>query len=388
MTAPGLPAASLWGKMILELTVQGATMKKQTKPTSPPPAIPRSRRWPWAAAAGIAGLFLVAAYGALVATSDPAVAPGSAPEGMVWVPGGWFWMGSDEPMGIDRVPNSVPVHRVWVDGFWMDRCEVTNAQFAAFVRATGYTTVAERPPDPELLRKAPPERRNIGPFSLVFSPPKECRPEDCVHCDQWWQVVPGASWKYPTGPGSSIDGKDDHPVVHVSWDDAVAYAEWAGKRLPTEAEWERAARGGLDRQRYYWGDELRPEGRWMANSFQGQFPCADSAEDGFAGLAPVGSYPPNGYGLHDLAGNVWEWCSDWYQPTFEVGSDGVRRNPGGPTISLHTPGDEPMRVLRGGSYLCADAYCARYRAGGRQPGEPSTGQSHTGFRCVLSPGRR
>jgi formylglycine-generating enzyme required for sulfatase activity len=298
-------------------------------------------------------------------------------------------MGSEEAMGIDRAPNSLPVHRVWVDGFWMDKFEVTNGRFAEFVKATGYKTVAERPPDPEMVRKAPPERRNIGPFSVVFTPPKECPAEECGNCDRWWTIVAGASWRRPAGPGSDIQGKENYPVVHVAWDDAVAYAKWAGKRLPTEAEWERAARGGLDRKRYYWGDEARPGGRWMANYFQGKFPCEDTKEDGFAGPAPVGSYPPNGYGLYDMAGNVWEWCSDWYQPGFDVGPEGTRRNPEGPPFSIDTHGgNESMRVLRGGSFLCADAYCARYRAGGRQPGEQSTGQSHTGFRCVLSPKKR
>ncbi len=312
----------------------------------------------------------------------------SPPEGMVWVPEGWFWMGSEEAMGIDRVPNSAPLQRVWVDGFWMDATEVTNAQFAAFVEATGYRTVAERPPDPALLARARPEHRTKGPFSLVFQPPKSCPPLETCDCDQWWKVVEGACWKHPTGPGSSIAGKDNYPVVHVCYEDALAYAEWAGKRLPTEAEWERAARAGRDRTRYYWGDELRPGGKWMANTFQGDFPCRDSGEDGHAGLAPVASYPANAFGLYDMAGNVWEWTSDWYQPRHTVKKGDERRNPTGPGYSEDPSGrGELLRVLRGGSYLCADGYCARYRAGGRQPGEVRTAQSHIGFRCVLVPGQ-
>jgi formylglycine-generating enzyme required for sulfatase activity len=306
---------------------------------------------------------------------------------MVWVPGGWFWMGSEEAMGVDRIPNSSPVHRVWVDGFWMDATEVTNAQFRAFVEATGYQTVAERPPDPELLAKARPDRRVKGPFSLVFTPPESCpEGEECRNCDQWWKIVEGASWRHPEGPRNSIKGKDDYPVVHICYEDAAAYADWAGKQLPTEAEWERAARGGLDRKRYYWGDELQPGGKWMANTWQGKFPCGNSAEDGHTGLAPVKSYPPNAYGLYDMAGNAWEWTADWYQPGFDVVPGEEVRNPTGPRSSSDPHGrGEQMRVLRGGSYLCADVYCARYRAGGRQPGEVSTGQSHTGFRCVVRP---
>jgi formylglycine-generating enzyme required for sulfatase activity len=349
-------------------------MKKTRTLARPAPARPR-RKWLVGA-----GLFLVAAavsYG-LFSLAGPA----EPTEGMVWVPGGWFLMGSEEPMGIDRVPNSAPVHRVWVDGFWMDATEVTNAQFRAFVRATGYKTIAEQQPDPELLAKARPDRRVNGPFSLVFRPPANCPPAAQCNCDDMWKIVEGADWMHPEGPGSSIEGKDNYPVVHIAWLDAVAYAKWAGRRLPTEAEWERAARGGLDGKRYYWGDELHPDGKWMANTWQGKFPCENTAEDGHAGLAPVASYPPNGYGLYDMAGNAWEWTADWYQPLF---GGQPARNPRGPDACFdpHDRGEQ-MRVLRGGSYLCADEYCARYRAGGRQPGEVSTGQSHVGFRCALS----
>ncbi len=344
---------------------------------NPPP--PPRPRWKWLAGAAVFLIAALTSYGLFsLAGNEP------APAGMVWVPGGWFWMGSDEPMGIDRESNSSPVHRVWVDGFWMDATEVTNDQFAAFVEATGYKTMAERPPDPELLAKARPEYRHIkGPFSLVFRPPAECPSDEDCNCDRWLKIVEGADWRHPDGPGSTLKDRGNYPVVHVCYEDAVAYAEWAGKRLPTEAEWERAARGGLERKRYYWGDELKPGGQWMANTHQGKFPCEDTAEDGHAGLAPVASFPPNAFGLYDMAGNVWEWTADWYRPHHEVLPGQERRNPSGPATS-QAP-QQQMRVLRGGSYLCADRYCARYRAGGRQPGEVGTGQSHLGFRCVRSP---
>jgi formylglycine-generating enzyme required for sulfatase activity len=360
-------------------------MKKRPAPSVAPPS---RRKW----LIGL-GLFVAAAVASfavfhLAGSADSTAPPGPAPEGMVWVPPGWFWMGSEEPMGIDDNPNSAPVHRVWVDGFWMDKTEVTNAQFRAFVDATGYRTVAEKMPNPELLANALPKYRHIkGPFSMVFRPPASCPPGKVCSCDDWWEIVAGADWKHPDGPSSSIAGKDDYPVVHICYADAVAYADWAGKRLPTEAEWERAARGGLDRKRYYWGDELRPGGQWMANTWQGKFPCENTADDGHAGLAPVASYPPNGYGLYDMAGNAWEWTADWYQPGFDVEPGEQLRNPIGPGAPHDPHGNgELMRVLRGGSYLCADEYCARYRAGGRQPGEVGTAQSHTGFRCVLTPG--
>jgi formylglycine-generating enzyme required for sulfatase activity len=367
-------------------------MKKPSSLVRSTPPGPRSparqaSRWRWLA---LLGLVLIGAAGGFglyyLIGGDPTRPPGPAPEGMVWVPGGWFWMGSDEPMGMDKEPNSAPVHRVFVDGFWMDATEVTNAQFRTFVEATGYRTVAERMPDREILDNALPEYRHIkGPFSLVFCPPESCPPGQECNCNLWWKPVAGADWKHPGGPGTSIEGKDNYPVVHICYADALAYAEWAGKRLPTEAEWERAARGGLDRKRYYWGDELRPGGKWMANTWQGKFPCENTAADGHAGLAPVASYPPNAYGLYDMAGNAWEWTSDYYRPSFEVKDGEELRNPTGPAPDPRITTDL-MRVLRGGSYLCADVYCARYRAGGRQPGDVSTGQSHTGFRCVLKPG--
>jgi formylglycine-generating enzyme required for sulfatase activity len=297
---------------------------------------------------------------------------------MVWIPAGEFWMGSDE------FPDAQPVHRVYVDGFWMDRNEVTNEQFAAFVEATGYKTIAERQPDPKDFPDVDP--KELAPFSGCFRPPASCTEEECRDCNKWWKATPGACWKLPDGPGSTIKGREQHPVVHIAWEDAVAYAEWAGKHLPTEAEWERAARGGLDRKPFYWGDELLPGGKWMANIWQGKFPCENTMADGFKGTAPVGSFPPNDFGLYDMAGNAWEWCSDWYQPGYDVRLGGIRRNPQGPSYSIDTHGrNQPKRVQRGGSFLCSDSYCARYRAGGRMEGEPRTGLAHNGFRCVKSP---
>jgi formylglycine-generating enzyme required for sulfatase activity len=355
-------------------------MKK--KAHSPPPAPPPRLRWPWLAALAL-GLALAAGAAALVSSGDRPDPRGPAPVGMVWVPAGVFWMGSDE------YEDTLPVHRVYVDGFWMDATEVTNEQFAAFVAATGYKTIAERQPDPRDFPDVDPKK--LAPFSGVFVPPAHCTAEECRDCNKWWKPIHGACWKHPEGPGTSIEGRARHPVVHIAWHDTVAYAEWAGKRLPTEAEWERAARGGLDRKPFYWGDELQPAGKWMANIWQGAFPCENTAADGFRGTAPVASFPPNGYGLYDMAGNAWEWCSDWYQPGYlshvqESGRDGVCRNPQGPSYSYDTHGrSELKRVQRGGSFLCSDSYCSRYRAGGRMQGEPSTSLAHTGFRCVLSP---
>jgi formylglycine-generating enzyme len=301
--------------------------------------------------------------------------PGPAPEGMVWIPGGEFWMGSET--GFD---DEKPRHKVYVDGFWMDRTEVINAQFAKFVAATGYLTIAERKPDAKEFPNVPPE--DLVPFSAVFVEPPP--PVDLNNPLQWWKRVNGADWRHPAGPRSSITGKDNVPVVHIAWTDAAAYATWTGKRLPTEAEWEFAARGGLDRKRFTWGDELKPGGKWMANIWQGEFPTHNTAEDGYKGTAPVASYPPNGYGLHDMAGNVWEWCADWYQPDYyRLSPD---RNPRGPEAGSPDPVDgKPRRVRRGGSFYCSDQYCRRYLPSARDASPPDSGASHTGFRCVLSP---
>jgi formylglycine-generating enzyme required for sulfatase activity len=294
---------------------------------------------------------------------------------MVWVTGGTFWMGDSD------FPDAQPVRQVTVDGFWMDTTEVTNAQFAQFVRATGYVTVAERAPDPKEFPGVPPEQLKAG--SVVFTPPPTAVPLDDL--GQWWSYVPGADWRHPDGPGSKIDGKDNLPVVHVCYADAAAYAKWAGKRLPTEAEWEFAARGGMERKPYAWGDGQKPGGVWPANIWQGNFPNENTAEDRFPRAAPVASFPPNPFGLHDMAGNVWEWCADWYRP--DAYAAGPARNPQGPADSLDPlePG-VPKRVQRGGSFLCSDLYCVRYKPGARGKGEVMSGASHLGFRCARSPG--
>ncbi len=316
--------------------------------------------------------------------------PGPAPQGMVWIPGGEFSMGAKEPLdmrdlvGMQATTDSRPVHRVSVDGFWMDATEVTNAQFAGFVKATGWVTVAERVPRQEDFPTAPPENLKAG--SVVFAPPDHAVPLDDHF--RWWAFVDGADWRHPQGPDSSIEGKDDFPVVHIAYEDALAYAQWAGKRLPTEAEWEFAARGGLTGQIYPWGDEFNPGGQWMANSHQGHFPDHDSGADHFTGVSPVAKFPANGYGLHDVGGNVWEWVSDWYRPDYydQLAATGaVARNPAGPADSFDPsePG-VPKRVHRGGSFLCTDEYCSRYAVGTRGKGESSTGTNHLGFRCVQS----
>ena len=279
----------------------------------------------------------------------------------------------------------LPIHAVQLDGFWIDRTEVTNAQFGKFVAATGYVTVAERKPTREEFPTAPPE--NLVAGSVVFTPTD--RPVPLDNYFQWWTYVHGADWRHPTGPGSSIEGRDNYPVVQVAYEDAAAYAKWAGKRLPTEAEWEYAARGGLAQKRYAWGDDLKPGDKWMANIWEGRFPVKDTAEDGFAGLAPVAQFPPNGYGLYDVAGNVWEWTSDWYRPDYyaQLAQAGIARNPQGPASSFDPaePG-EKKRVLRGGSFLCTDQYCTRYMVGTRGKGEVSSGSNHLGFRCVQPAG--
>lgn len=321
---------------------------------------------------------------------NPAKPPGIPPQGMVWVPGGEFSMGVKEIPGIKSCCSSStandagPVHRVYVDGFWMDATDVTNAEFAKFVEATGYVTVAERVPTKEQYPDALPE--NLVQGSVVFTPPKKSVSLDNSY--QWWSYVKGANWRHPTGRQSSIRGHEKDPVVQVAYDDALAYAKWIGKRLPTEAEWEFAQRGGLSGKIYAWGNEFRPHGRFMANTFQGHFPVKDTGEDGFAGISPVKSFPPNGYGLYDMSGNVWQWCSDWYRAdAYFLGSsqNGVTRNPKGPESSRDPfePG-VAKRVQRGGSFLCTDQYCTRYVAGMRGKAAVDTGTNHAGFRCVKS----
>lgn len=300
----------------------------------------------------------------------------------VAIAGGDFAMGSDA-----HYPEEAPVHRVRVGAFAIDREQVTNAQFAGFVAATGYVTVAERPLDPADFPDAPTE--NLVPGSMVFV--GTSGPVDLRHLSQWWAWVPGASWRAPEGPGSDVTGRADHPAVHVAHEDAVAYATWAGARLPSEAEWEFAARGGLDGATFNWGDEARPNGRLMANTWDGpDFPWRSTGETRFLRTAPVGSFPANGYGLHDMAGNVWEWTDDWWTGRHAADADKpccVPVDPrGGDVAGSFDPAQPqfrvPRKVIKGGSHLCADSYCLRYRPAARRPQMIDTGMSHIGFRCA------
>jgi formylglycine-generating enzyme required for sulfatase activity len=323
-------------------------------------------------------------------TSESARPASSAPAGMVWIPGGEFTMGTDAKVGW---PDEKPAHRVRVDGFWMDETDVTNAQFRAFVDATKYVTTAEKPVDAaEILRQSPPGTptpppEKLLPGSLVFRQTSEPL-KDLRDFSQWWHWTAGANWRHPDGPASSIAGKDNYPVVQVSWDDAVAYTKWAGKRLPTEAEWEFAARGGLDNQPYVWGDDPPSDTNIRANIWQGEFPYKNTAADGYVGTSPVRTFPANGYGLYDMSGNVWQWCSDWYQIDLHARAGaGVTVNPRGPAKSFDPRQPySPLRVQKGGSFLCNDAYCTRYRPSARHGCTPDTGMSHIGFRCVKSTG--
>ena len=383
--------------------------KRRSKPIKTVSVPRRSRRaWTWVAIVPITGAVVLAlttmrsrppAADALpsapfLPTVENKNRPTElAPDGMVWIPGGEFSMGAQDPrdmhdaVGMQATTDSRPVHRVFVDGFWMDATEVTNEQFALFVKATGYVTVAERTPRAEDFPGAPPE--SLVPGSVVFSPPHHAVPLSDPY--QWWSEIRGTSWRHPLGPESSIEGKERFPVLHIAYDDALAYARWAGKRLPTEAEWEFAARGGMTGQLFPWGDDFRKGSQWMANTHQGHFPDHDTAEDTFAGVALVARFPPNGYGLYDVGGNVWEWVSDWYRPDYYAqlaGTGTVARNPQGPADSFDP--DEPgvkKRVHRGGSFLCTDQYCSRYMVGTRGKGDVGTGTNHLGFRCVKSVAR-
>lgn len=390
-------------------------LKKKRPATSPPPSDTRSRRirWWFAGVVVIAGVAAFAKFRSPlisasvsrpgpkpeVAAASPfaptvtnqAPAPVAQPDGMVWIPGGEFSMGSDatgeaicQLPGVTR--DAQPIQRVYVDGFWMDATEVTNEQFVKFVQATGYVTVAETKPTKEEFPTAPPENLIAG--SIVFTPTPQPVPLDDYF--QWWRYVPGADWRHPAGPDSHLTGRAKYPVVQIAYEDAVAYAKWAGKRLPTEAEWEFAARGGMAGNLYPWGDDLKPGGKWMANIYEGKFPLldGDTGDDGFKGLAPVAQFPPNAYGLYDVAGNVWEWVSDWYRvDTYarQKLAGGVTRNPQGPD-SPYDPAEpnEKKRVHRGGSFLCTDEYCTRYMVGTRGKGEVRTASNHVGFRCVKS----
>jgi sulfatase modifying factor 1 len=315
----------------------------------------------------------------------PGDAPGPPPfPDMVWIPGGTFRMGSDK-----HYPEERPAHRVTVDGFWMDRYPVTNASFARFVEATGFRTAAETPPDPADYPRALPEMLYAG--SLVFEQP--AGPVDRTTNRHWWKYVKGANWRTPYGPDSSIATLQAHPVVHVTFADAEAYAGWDGKVLPTEAEWERAARGGLEAAPYAWGNEFVPGNRHLANTWQGEFPWQQLGLDGYERTSPVGAFPSNGYGLHDVIGNVWEWTTDWYTPKHpreEVKACCIPTNPRGPRAEdSYDPAQPeiaiPRKVLKGGSHLCAPNYCRRYRPAARYPQPVDTSTSHVGFRCIVRP---
>jgi formylglycine-generating enzyme required for sulfatase activity len=312
---------------------------------------------------------------------EAAVARQTPPPDMVWIAGGAFRMGSDK-----HYPEEAPAHRVGVDGFWIDTTPVTNAQFRRFIEATGHVTWAEIDPDPKDYPGAKPGMLKAG--GLVFTPPR--KPVGLGDFTQWWRFTFGANWRRPTGKGSHIGGLDDHPVVQIAYRDAEAYAKWAGKELPSEAEWEFAARGGLDGAEFAWGDEFTPGGRHMANSWQGNFPGENLLDDGFARTSPVRAFPPNGYGLYDMIGNVWEWTTDWYSGRHLADAAKpccVPQNPrGGRRDASHDPRDRlriARKVLKGGSHLCAANYCRRYRPAARHAEQIDTSTSHVGFRCIL-----
>ena len=317
----------------------------------------------------------------LAAKAMPAVSTRPMRQDMIWLDGGAFRMGSDQ-----HYPEEAPAHNVKVDGFWIDRTPVTNKQFKEFVRATGHVTFAEKRPNPDDYPGALPHMLYAG--SLAFAPPASV--VNLSDWSQWWQFRKGADWRHPYGPKSHIHGLDDHPVVHVALSDAQAYASWRGKDLPTEAEWEFAARGGLDAKEYAWGDEFVPEGKHMANTWQGDFPIQNAADDGFKRTSPVTAFPPNGYGLFDMVGNVWEWTTDWYS-TKHTGDEPkaccVPQNPrGGQEEASYDPRQPrikiPRKVLKGGSHLCAPNYCRRYRPAARHAQAVDSSTSHIGFRCV------
>ncbi|MEO1260276.1 MAG: formylglycine-generating enzyme family protein [Bacteroidota bacterium] len=307
-----------------------------------------------------------------------------APPGMVYIPAGTLHMGGDNEQADG---DEYPKHHVEINAFWMDATEVTNRQFKAFVESEEYLTVAERPIDWEIMAQdlppgtPPPPDSVLQPGSLVFH--KTDQPVPFNDPSRWWKWTVGASWRHPEGPGSSIEDRMDHPAVQIAWEDAVAYCEWAGKRLPTEAEWEWAARGGLEDNVYPWGNEDVNEGKPKANFWQGLFPYENSEKDGYFASAPVKSFPPNGYGLYEMPGNVWEWCSDWYHYNYYASSDAKTPNTRGPEIS-HDPQMPYMkqRSMRGGSFLCNDDFCSGYRNARRMKSSPDTGLGHTGFRCV------
>lgn len=300
---------------------------------------------------------------------------------MVWIPGGTYLMGSN-----DHYAEEAPAHRVTVDGFWMDQFPVTNSEFSKFVEDTGYVTFCEKSVDKDKYPGALPEMLQAA--SVVFVQPKHT--VDLRNPYQWWQFIPGANWKNPQGPESSIEHRMEHPVVHVTWEDVTAYAKWAGKDLPSEAEWEFAARGGLQEMEYAWGSEFIPEGKHFANTWQGEFPWQNVQEDGFTGTSPTGSFPPNGFQLFDMIGNVWEWTEDWYasrHPDEKVKACCIPKNPRGPEINQSfDPRQKDLqigrKVMKGGSHLCAPNYCRRYRPAARMAQPIDTSTSHLGFRCI------
>jgi formylglycine-generating enzyme required for sulfatase activity len=340
-------------------------------------------------------LFLILCAGVLASCGNSANKPVAADstgiatttdslQHMVLIPGGSFSMGAADDIA---QADEQPVHTVSVDTFLMDEHEVTNAEFAAFVAATHYITTAEKPiSKEEMMQGLPPgspepDSSLLQAGSLVFSPPDHAVPLDDV--SQWWAFVPGASWQHPEGPDSNISGREQHPVVHISWDDANAYARWAGKRLPTEAEWEYAARGGLAKQAFTWGSEAITSGKPKANTWNGHFPYENTKTDGFYNTAPVKTYAANGYKLYDMAGNVWEWCADWYDANYYQQVPNAAQNPGGPAKGFD-PADPsaPKRVIRGGSFMCSDEYCSGYRVTARMKTTPTSGLANLGFRCA------
>jgi len=374
----------------------------QRPASAAPVGVPlRPRRWRAIAAVAVSvcvvvGAFAYAKLSSPPAKAEPQVIEGDGvkgPRGMMWVPGGEFLMGSDHKLA---QPNERPAHRVKVAGFWMDRHHVTNAEFRKFVEATGYVTTAERKPNWETIKvqvapgtPRPPDSALI-PGAMVFVGTD--RPVSLDDWSQWWRYVPGANWKHPQGPGSSIEDKDDHPVVQVSYEDALAYAKWAGKRLPTEAEWEFAARGGLEQATYAWGDDLEPGGAKMLNYWdtkERRFPVVSPKAGGATGTVPVETFPPNGYGLYDMTGNAWQWVADWYRADSFRNQAGLKLlvNPTGPEESYDpddraAPPGAPKRVTRGGSFLCNVDYCLSYRPSARRGNDPYNPMSHIGFRLV------
>jgi sulfatase modifying factor 1 len=394
LVAVGVVAAGAasWG--ITSMALKHPPQAAQTAPAiQPAPATVASSVKPGNEAACC--MNLPKRFGALATTGPALGAPVAndprvvATAGMKWIPGGQFTMGGNDPEGR---ADERPPHPVRVSGFWMDETDVTNAQFRKFVEATGYVTTAEKKPDWEQMKAElppgtpkPPEDQFVAASLVFHATPGPVSLDDY---SQWWSWTPGADWRHPEGPGSSIEGKDDYPVVQVSWDDAMAYARWAGKQLPTEAQWEFAARGGAEGEKYFWGNEDPTDtGPVHCNIWQGHFPDQNTAHDGYERSSPVHAFAPNGYGLYDMAGNVWQWCADWYRPdtySSEL-AQGVVKDPTGPEKSLDP--DEPYtpkRVTRGGSFLCNAAYCSSYRLAARMKASPDSGTNHTGFRCVVS----